>query len=434
MLPTSASRGGRGQKAESFRVGKHYGGSFQGAARPSGPETVLNLGQPQDLRTNRAGAQGAPGGPVGADRWVGAGDRSGQRRPFRRRLYALQQAFREHSANPRVGKCARVRVMLDAIQIRGGGSNAAFSGLLKCRTKSCPVCLARRRSEAAELVSGVVRQLAPDTQPYLATFTVRHGSRDSLERTGHGIRACWRKLISGRAWQHIRKELGLEYIVSEEVTWGAENGWHPHLHVLFFPSRPLDIDTLWLADVLFERWASIVERELGPQYAPLPGPGVDFRPCAGERYIAKLGLELSDPGTKRGRDGKGRTPLQILEDWAANRNAEDLELYREWEAALKGRRDLTWSKGLRAARQLAAERLKEARSEQPQDVIAELPGPVWDRLRDRAGFIPELLDAAERDGLEGVLGVIDEHGSSAHVWEVRRRSDAARARPPPCQA
>lgn len=335
---------------------------------------------------------------------------------LRRLLYRLSEAYREHAIAPRVAKCARVRCdrqVAIPLHTREGKQAASFQGLIKCRSKACPVCLAVRRSKYAEEILRVAKLWTDDhrsgrTATYLATFTIRHGTGDDLTTIGHGVRACWRKFLSGRTWQALRLQYGFEYIAAEELTHGA-NGWHPHMHVLFLPTRRLTMDeVLNLSGEFYERWASIVERELGPAFVPNDVHGADFRPCASQDYITKaVGLELADPGTKRGKKG-GRSPVQLLAAFEDKGDEQALGLYREYERVMRGRRDLTWSKGLRSYREQACLELKdEARAvAATAQTVAVFPPDIWDKWRRTRDAHSRVLEAAEGEGLEGVARVV----------------------------
>jgi hypothetical protein len=86
-------------------------------------------------------------------------------------------------------------------------------------------------------------------------------------------------------------------------------------------------------------------------------------------------------------------------------DADDLELWAEWEQASFGRRQLTWSLGdhdLRKLADLGAQQSDEeivAEELQGEEVIA-LPRPTWKALLDRE-LTTDLLDAAELGGVEG---------------------------------
>lgn len=65
-------------------------------------------------------------------------------------------------------------------------------------------------------------------------------------------------------------------------------------------------------------------------------------------YLAKLGVEMIDAGSKEGRKGS-RTAWQIAAVWAAHPTQRDEALWREYAAAYKGMHKLTWSRGAQKA-------------------------------------------------------------------------------------
>jgi len=347
---------------------------------------------------------------------------------FRRELYRMQDFWRRHTAHQRVHVCGREiigRSLNDPDYGRAGPDivqrpegHLAYSGLIRCRQRSCAPCAVSRRAKVAREIqrSGELWALIYKTRPYMLTLTVRHGWSDDLEITGRGIRNCWRKFLQGRAWQQYRKKWGLEYVVAREVTHGV-NGWHPHLHALIYTTIALHKTAeLQLARALSERWEAVVRRELGDAFAPLKVAGeyvaLDFRECREADYIAKLGLELADPGTKR----KGRTPLELLRDAAAGANDPDphkraqaqhaRELYAEHERVLHGTRDFTWSSGLRWMRWQLTQRIEsEDRDYKARtSYVASLAGEDWREVLATPGARASLLEAGERGALWLYLG------------------------------
>ena len=242
---------------------------------------------------------------------------------------------------------------------------------------------------------------------YLATFTVAHAMGDDLRTLAQGVTNAFKKLFSGRAGSDFRSTVGggLHAVRSLEVTHG-KNGWHPHIHVLFATERVMnEEEILRAASWLYERWADIVVHELGEKHAPLPDVGTDFRVAHKADYLAKLGLEISDPGVKQGKNG-GRTPLQILQDWVDVGEDRDKWLYQTYAQGMKGRRFLTWSnKGIFAdlKREVMAEIAAETAAEPERLPVAVIDGPDWDELRETEDAATTLLEAAERAGTAGVF-------------------------------
>jgi len=158
-----------------------------------------------------------------------------------------------------------------------------------------------------------------------------------------------------------------------------------------------------LAD-LRTRWEKCVRKALGDRHAPT-WRGVDLRECKHEEYITKLGLELLFSHTKMARQN-GRTPWEIANQ-AAMGEPTAAALWRLYTGAMKGARQLTWSRGLRDAAKLGDERtdqqIVDAENDATkEDHVASIPAAIWDEAAPRPGALIELLRAAERGGCLGV--------------------------------
>lgn len=108
---------------------------------------------------------------------------------------------------------------------------------------------------------------------------------------------------------------------------------------------PESVEGLWLW--MWRRWARAVKR-LGLDKAPslLRGVSIDGANNAA-RYLAKMGLvnELVGTGAKKGRS-RNLTHWQLLALCRNSASARDL--WREFAEGMKGAKQLTYSKGLRA--------------------------------------------------------------------------------------
>lgn len=335
--------------------------------------------------------------------------RSGRYR-LRRALRGLQPA--------RAAKCGHCRTGTQVgIGVRDG--RARFQGLVRCGLVwLCAVCTATIRARRAEEVSQLYGWHKPHGDTLMLTLTVRHAMGDDLQRIRKGVANAWRALQSGKHWIALKATTGLRgYVRALEVTHGA-NGWHPHLHVLLLlpPMAPRAIAALRAR--LSARWQSAVARTLGVDHVPNDHLGCDLRLAHEADYITKLGLEISDMGTKHGRSGN-RSPWEIAEDYAAGRDAADGALWRAYAEGMKGARMLTWSKGLRHAAGLGVEPTDEQIVDDEERAAAVcvfmMDSHVWDIVR--WGPVERLLEAAET-------------GSEHNVWHalndlLRQRHSAA---------
>jgi hypothetical protein len=193
-----------------------------------------------------------------------------------------------------------------------------------------------------------------------------------------------------------------------------------HVHAVLFtglsltgePLSPVDVDSLGYS--MFLRWKNALVRK-GFE-APSRARGVDIKLLTGDAasalgdYFTKavyapaksLGMEATMGQHKPSKAGN-RTPFGILADVAANGDADDLDLWHEWERGSKGRRQLTWSPGLREFLALGEEKTDEQIAEDDEldgEILVELTPDQWRTVRSHSA---RLLDAAEQDDTGLVL-------------------------------
>lgn len=274
--------------------------------------------------------------------------------PAARRRMELSDMARVLLPDWRVADCHRFMLGgLVTVQHHPEHGSASYAGLNVCGSVwVCPVCAARIGAKrAAEIERGVSGWVAKGGQVAMLTLTLRHRPGRRLAELNAAMNRAYRLMRQGRAWQEFEARYGLAgSITAREYTHGA-NGWHPHLHVLFFfrtgpSSGQLAEAEQWLA----KRWRAQLAK-LGED-ADLQH-GTDLRPAerSAGKYIAKLtatwslGSELAAAAAKRARGGN-RTPAQLLES-AAKGDHDAGELFREYANATYGNRWITWSRGLR---------------------------------------------------------------------------------------
>ena len=113
--------------------------------------------------------------------------------------------------------------------------------------------------------------------------------------------------------------------------------------------------------------------------------GVAFRGGNLADYFVKLAREITSSTTKNSR--AGRSPFAVLRDGLTTGFLDDLELWRDWERASKGRRQVTWSLGDHDLRTLAGLDPEQSDEEiaaeevlHGDDALA-LPHETWTALR-----------------------------------------------------
>lgn len=331
------------------------------------------------------------------------------RREKRTRLFVLQRTAADVLGGPGksgVSTCcwglqfgrSSVGVMLKEYD---ESRRASFDGVQRCGSVwHCPVCAkvisARRRAEMNTALA-VVR--AAGGFPVLMTLTARHGRRDALADLLDRMKRAWRRMKQRRDWKRFRADYSGLTITATEVTHGDRHGWHPHFHILVFVSGvAAEAEAVEAVEALRPAWMSAMAAE------GLDGNGAAFdvrgAGAAGD-YVAKWGAaeELSFGDAKAARKGN-RTPLQLL-DAAADGDGRARLLWAAYAEAFKGRRQLIWSDGLKAACGLGEVEDEDAAgdelADEPQEAF-RIDGDEWRyRGRYRRGLI---LGATERGGAE----------------------------------
>lgn len=335
----------------------------------------------------------------------------------------LRRRARSIRVLPRLMHCGHTPAGGGVALIRSASGLASFDGLQSCASVwSCPVCAVKIMKHRQGELTQAVKSWGDSGSIGLLTLTMRHKREDGLKELWDGLSKAWRAVTSGRNWQKLRGEFGLKHVVrAVEVTLGP-SGWHVHIHALLFFDEILSgkIHQPVIFSRLFERWESALER-LG--FALPLAVAQDFQLVASAdggkavaEYLAKMGIQEARPKVwsvseeltlsdmKSSRPGH-RKPFEILAD-AVEGDPESINLWRDFERASKGRRALTWSRGMRDALNIGEE-LEDAEiadlsdyegePEKPE-IVAVLDAEDWKTLIRMHPQAPQkLLNLAEKN-------------------------------------
>lgn len=290
------------------------------------------------------------------------------------------------------------------VQTVAGETRSWFGGLQTCRNVwACPVCSARiseaRRDELNRLLAGAREQ---GLVPLLLTLTFRHDRSMALADSLGAMKRALKRFRQSSAWRAFGDQ---GTVTATEVTHGDAFSWHPHQHLLVLASGSDPEEAVRRLSALASEWLACLLREgLSGNHAAFQ---VQSAAAAGA-YVGKFGLaeELALSGKKAGRAGS-RTPWQILRD-ATEGDPRSAKLWAEYAAAFRNRRQLVWSRGLKARfgiGEVADEDVPDQPgepdpsegepSEPPRMVRVWLAAGTWQQARRRRCA---LLDAAEAGG------------------------------------
>lgn len=355
------------------------------------------------------------------------GETEGRKRRLER--WALQSAAREIVNRERVSWCFR-RVAFDWALMRPfkdvrlmfsqAVKRAHYKNLMVCGSVwMCPICAAKiTERRRADLGNAIARTAL---RPVLVTFTLSHNRKDKLKDVLKVLTKSYNQTRAGRPWELFKARSNIVGSVRAlEVTHGA-NGWHPHLHVLFFVRG--DANAAALKSFFWERWNHFLTRNNG---SAMYEHGVDVRLAREDvaDYIAKFGHEplkavtrwgveheLTKSPAKLSRGDAGRSPLQLLADYTGG-DKQAGALWKEYALTFKGQRQLVWSKGLRAMLGLGTEKSDAAIAKETREdaiLLASLPLDVWRVVlgNDARG---ELLEVAHSGNADNVCQFLERLG------------------------
>ena len=307
-------------------------------------------------------------------------------------------------------------VMVHADETTG---TAHLSGTERCGSIwACPPCAAVIRAErAGEIETAVQAHQAAGGSVLFVTLTLRHRKTDSLAMLVDGLLGSFRKVLQGAAWKSAKARYGITgYIRSTEVTYSKANGWHPHVHALVLCKDALtEAQAETFGDEIHGRWARYAQAATGRMPSRERGVDVqmvdsDGRVLAG--YLGKVqdeghrvppqgwgvGAELARSDVKTARSG-GLVPFELLDETSDLPEGMRRRLWIEFYTATRGRRAMSWSRGLKDALGVN-ERTDEEIVEDVQamgETVAVIPAEVYDRLRrDEPGTLALVLDFAGR--------------------------------------
>lgn len=271
-----------------------------------------------------------------------------------------------HAGNVhRTAACTWVRVDDLALVRPGDRDSYHYKGLVTCGSVwVCPLCATkiqeRRRQEVVQAIAWAMNQYST---ALMVSFTFPHRVEQPLALLLKLQAEALATMRGSRAFKQLMASIGHSgRIRALEVTHG-ENGWHPHTHELLFvkaervPVNHFEQVAPWVQCRLADLWLRACRKvglfvEARDREADFLRYGVDVQigneGAAG--YLAKLddqtqwGLshELTKSSSKQGRRA-GAHPFKLAD------GTTTAGLFLEYVHAMKGARQLVWSRGLKAA-------------------------------------------------------------------------------------
>lgn len=331
------------------------------------PLSTLSSAAPALSAGGQAGAAAAPAPAGGLGNNTESAAKSGYRDlgsanyAIKRRLrYDMKdQAGRILGAGSRVSSCMRVAAkgIGGSTQSPGISRNSSgtahFHGVGACGSVwTCPVCAVKvQEQRRLEIIEAMRKHRESGGICALVTFTVSHHKHQKLDDLLPPLLDSLRGWKSLRAVKDARSSLAYSgSIRCLEVRHSPVNGWHPHVHEIWFLDKSFSVDQVkTVRDSLAASWVKYLGKK---GLSALDRVGFDLQVRTGDgieaagAYVAKWGHELAYSNSKLGKRGS-RSPWQILESCTVAWNVKDHNLFAEYAQAFEGRSQLYWSPGLK---------------------------------------------------------------------------------------
>lgn len=346
--------------------------------------------------------------------------------------YALQNESVRLLPNERVRFCLRHRITTDecvTVRYNENREKAHYSNVQRCGSVwNCPVCSAQiSEGRREELKQGMAHWRSQGGAVYLLTLTNPHHCGDNLIQLLEGQKKALHRLWTLRKSREMFKQLGkVGHIIATEVTHGV-NGWHPHYHILLFFKNVINAKAL--QGFIASCWQNCCKKS--GLKVPSIEHGCDLQDGTyADKYVGKWGLEdeMTKGHIKKGREG-GRTPWDLLR-LSEDGDESSGHLFQVFANAFKGKRQLSWSKGLKSlllVEEVSDETLA-TETDKDSTEVREIALEIW-RLIKRYKVRADFLQAVEHDVKYGseradnlIMQIAERHVKD-HIHELMKDAD-----------
>lgn len=266
--------------------------------------------------------------------------------------FALQSAARSILPKSRTAKCLRLRSTNKAhveVWRTNITKTTRYKNLQTCASVwACPVCASRISEERSkELRQAIEQHQASGGQVLLLTVTNPHTRTDDLGEMLDAQSRAMSRFNGHRLARGIWADMGcIGTVRAWEVTHGL-NGWHPHFHILIFCAAGIDLEAFRAR--LYSLWVTCCRLAGLPIPSEKHGLTLEDGSKASE-YVSKglwgLDREMTKGHIKKARSG--RSPFDLLRSYLSDRDNQAAALFQQFAHAFHGRRQLVYSKGLKA--------------------------------------------------------------------------------------
>ena len=267
----------------------------------------------------------------------------------------------------------------------------------------------------------------------LVTTTIPHDKSMRFKHISQSFQTARDKWRDRKPWKRTREHYDIRGTIRAlEVTVG-ENGWHLHVHELFFMGWGFEDNTTNRQLLKLELWKQWASAAVSAGFKrPSFENGLDV--SGGEyaaQYVSKWGLEHELTKGHIKKSNKGYSPWDLLRAFMEtgdlsneihdkHRDTVDVMFspgayFQEYAHIMRGKRQLYWSKGLKELLNVDVKTDEELANEEVEDDlhIGNLTLSQWRLIlrKDKRGTV---LEIANLGGMPAVLEYIDKLLKQGH--------------------
>jgi hypothetical protein len=317
---------------------------------------------------------------------------------------------------PRIQYCGYVPTTSSTTPVqmcKNHHGNLFFSGLANCGSYwRCPVCALKISENKKDLLSTLItaHQKRGFSIGFL-TLTVRHSKFDTLKKSLDKLLNNYRSFQNVRSFSRGKSEIGLiGQVKTLEITFSKDNGWHPHLHLLYFYNTSKVETAVQFQKDLISRWFKYKDNNgtLSAQNQKMITNDISD-------YLAKY--DITSEMTKGQIKGtKGLTPFTALAKIVLN-DYQDYEekrllygVYSTYVEQTQGRHFVNISNSLTKLYAIEIEQYNKTDEEivnetTIDEILLKISLSIWKKIAIN-DLQPLVLNKFKEHGLDGVYNLL----------------------------
>ncbi|MBZ4040974.1 protein rep [Flavobacterium hibisci] len=286
-----------------------------------------------------------------------------------------------------------------------------FNGVANCGGYwRCPVCALKISENKKELLSALIgaHQSKGFSIGFL-TLTVRHSKFDTLKKSLNKLTDNYRTFRKGRFFAKTDNGI-IGQVKTLEITYSDVNGWHPHLHILFFYNNSNVKEIEKFQKLFISKWADYKDNN-----ATIKAQNQKILTSDISDYIAKYDI-CSEMTKGQIKSSKGLTPFTALAKIACGDYADHMEkhrlygIYTRYVEETQGKHFVNISNSLRKEYAEFIEKLDKTDDEivnevTIDEVLLKISVPIW-KLICKNDLQPLVLIKYKENNLEGVYNLL----------------------------